>query len=259
MNTSSSTPPSRILTWEASLNTRELGGYPLQSGGRTRWGALVRSETLALLTPAGQQALLDYGIRTIIDLRFPAELETAPNPFDRPKDGRVDAPDFTNIPLDHDENIVWHATMEPAELMADMYCRLLETNHQHAAAALSAIARARPGGVLFHCHAGKDRTGLIAALVLGAVGADAETIVADYAFSSPPFVERRLRWLSDPDMTPENRAYLGLLSSAMPETMRLTLNYLDSRYGGVEGYLRTTPLPPEDLKRLRERLVEPLL
>ena len=139
--------------------------------------------------------------------------------------------------------------------MCDLNCRLLETNRRHVAAVLTAVARARPGGVLFHCHAGKDRTGLISAVVLALVGVPDEYIVEEYAVSHPRLEQRRLDLLDQLDLTSERRIYLDVLTRSMPETMRLTLACLNRRYGGVEGYLRTTPLTLEDQARLCARLL----
>ncbi len=93
----------RLLLWESCINTRELGGYPVAGGGQTHWKSLIRSDNLALLTPKGQQALLDYGIRTIIDLRFDWELKDTPNPFAAYADHQVT---LLHLPLDEDANLV---------------------------------------------------------------------------------------------------------------------------------------------------------
>jgi len=122
------------------------------------------------------------------------------------------------------------------------------------AAVLTTIARARPGGVLFYCHVGKDRTGLIAALVLAAVDAPAEVIAEDYALSYPRLQSMRERGLSDPALTPEQHAYFSMLSTALPQTMLLTLDYLEQRYGGAAGYLHTTPLLANDQRQLQDRI-----
>jgi protein-tyrosine phosphatase len=250
-------PPSRYLDFPATLNSRDLGGYPLAGGGQTRWGALVRSENPALLTFEGQQALIDYGIRTIIDLRFPEELSRDPSPFFQPSlFWNGESPEYHNIPLDHDEDLVWPNPASPAEIMADMYIHLLETNRRHAASVLATIANARPVGVLFHCHAGKDRTGLIAALALSAAGATREVVVADYALTRPELKARAEYWFTTTDLDPDRRKYLRILFTNLPETMALTLEYLDKTYGSVRGYLLTTPLGQDNLEKLKDRLVQ---
>src|SRR5574337_1454117 len=71
----------RQLNWEACCNVRDVGGYPIGGISCTRWGALVRADTLTRLTPAGCQTLVDYGVRTIIDMRSTLEVDNAPNPF----------------------------------------------------------------------------------------------------------------------------------------------------------------------------------
>jgi protein tyrosine/serine phosphatase len=250
--------PERHLAWQDCLNARDLGGYPAQDGSHTRWRALVRSDTTSFLTPVGQQAVLAYGIQTVIDLRFPAELEMDPSPFDGIA-ARSDAshPDYLNLPLDVDHDLVWKDKTSPVELMSDMYRRLLESNRGHVAASLGAIARARPGGVLIHCHAGKDRTGLITAMVLSAIGVTREAIAVDYALSGPYLDPRRQRDLLDPALSPVGYSYRSVLYSALPETILLTLDYLDRQYGSVTGYLETTQLRPGDIPLLRQRLLEP--
>jgi protein-tyrosine phosphatase len=246
----------RILSWPAALNSREMGGYPLRDGRYLRWKALVRSEHLGLLTPAGQQALVDYGIRTVIDLRFQSELEKNPNPFSNPAFSSNETPLFLHIPLDQDQDLYWHKGDDPSEAMSDLYCRLLETNRGHVARVLAAAAYARPGGVLFHCHAGKDRTGLIAAMILGILGAPEPVIVADYAFTTPPREERTRQTLADSAIPKSKLDFFRTQSSSYPETMQRTLAYLERRYGGIAGYVQTTGLKPDDLAALRERFID---
>jgi protein-tyrosine phosphatase len=248
---------SRLLKWENCLNTRELGGYPLLDGGQTRWGALVRSDNVAQLTLSGQRALIDYGIRTVIDLRFPVELERQPNPFSR-RSARNAAswPKVVNLSLENDQDLDPHRLSDPVDAMRDLYIRLLETNRNHVATVLTAIARAPKGGVLFHCHAGKDRTGLIAAMVLAAVGVPEKVIIEDYALTQSLLESVHATSLENVIPDPDEHLYLSVLWSALPETMRQTLNYLGENYGSPAGYLATTPLFPSDLLRLQARLVE---
>jgi protein tyrosine/serine phosphatase len=87
----------RRLAWDGCLNARDLGGYPTGDGGRTRWGAVVRSDSVAALTEAGRQALLDYGVRSMVDLRLPQEVAAHPNPFAEPGDHGVA---YTNAQAD---------------------------------------------------------------------------------------------------------------------------------------------------------------
>ena len=92
--------PTRILSWEACHNARDIGGYQTHSGRQTRWQTLVRADNLHNLTLAGQTALRDYGVRTVIDLRLAHEVEKTPNPF-AAQQNLPDAPVYLNLPL-HD-------------------------------------------------------------------------------------------------------------------------------------------------------------
>ena len=144
---------------------------------------------------------------------------------------------------------------DPAVAMSEWYCRLLETNRLHVARVLTAIGRARPGGVLFHCQAGKDRTGLISATLLGAAGVSPVDIAEDYAFTNPLLEQRRQSELNNPSWNAEEQRYHQVLATALPETMLGVLKYLEKSYDGVQGYLETTTLQTTDLRLLLERFV----
>ena len=92
----SAAAPVRRLTWEGCLNARDLGGYPTSDGRETRWRAIVRSDDPSPLTEAGRTDLLEYGVRSIVDLRMPEEVSAYPNPFAQPGDHGVA---YTNLSL----------------------------------------------------------------------------------------------------------------------------------------------------------------
>ena len=151
-----SMPPSRRLDWDALLNARDLGGLPTADGRETRHGALVRSDSLASLTPAGRDAVLAYGVRTVVDLRLPFELKAEPNPFaGRGRHGVAY----------HNVSFIDPASPPPgiATTLAEDYSSMLDRFGRRVAAVVTTIADAADGGVLIHCAAGKDRTGLIVA------------------------------------------------------------------------------------------------
>ena len=152
----------RRLDWATLVNARDLGGYPTTDGGAIRWGALVRSDSLSSLTPSGQDALVAYGIRTVIDLRMPDETASSPNPFAVAGDHGV---------AYHNRSFIDPAA-EPATFaatLAEDYQSMLARFGPQIAAVVTTVAGAGEGGVLVHCAAGKDRTGLIVALLLGAL------------------------------------------------------------------------------------------
>jgi protein-tyrosine phosphatase len=242
----------RLLEWEGCLNARDLGGYATEEGRETRWGTVVRSDCPAALTEAGRAALAGYGVRAIVDLRLPAELADDPNPFAEPGDHGVA---YTNV------SFIDPAAAPPdaVSTLAEDYLQMLDRYRQGVAEALAAIARAPDdGAVLVHCAAGKDRTGLISALLLGLVDVPAETIAADYAMTAELLRPRERQWLEGLD--PEERAQReAMLARYAPtaEVMLAVLEGLGERHGGVEPYLRSTGLGQDDLDRLRERLVGP--
>jgi protein-tyrosine phosphatase len=248
----------RHLSWDACYNMRDLGGYATADGSRTRWGTFVRADNLCRLISSGRAALLDYGVRTIIDLRRAAELEIDPSPFASPLQG-AKGPAYLNLPLGLGADSAGVAavsaagTGEDASMLA-LFREVLDHYWRGIAGVMTAIATSPDGAVLFHCHAGKDRTGLIAALLLALAGVPAQTIAEDYALSQvclQPIFDERLS--QEPD--PAKRERMARMISAAPETMLGILAHLDARHGGAERYLLAAGTAAADVKRLRKRLV----
>ena len=166
----------RTLHAEGLFNGRDLGGLPLRHGGTTPSGRLFRSEGVDRLTAAGWQALFDAGIRTIVDLRAPSE--TA-------KDTGVRPDWLTTVVVDHDgldaAPSFWSAYWETGLVGTPLYYGPhLDELPERTGEALRAIARAEPGGVLFHCAGGRDRTGIVALALLTIAGVEPEAVVADH-------------------------------------------------------------------------------
>lgn len=165
----------RVLRWEGCLNVRDLGGLPTLDGRATRFHGVVRSASPAGLTPSGEAALYDYGIRTVIDLRCNGEGE-------RPKLCRDI--EVIQLPvLDFSEEKFW-APIQRAHPV-EMYRAVLVHWAPRFCGVVAAVAEAKDGGVLLHCEAGRDRTGLVCALVLQLAGVTDESIAQDYAMSAP--------------------------------------------------------------------------
>jgi protein-tyrosine phosphatase len=168
----------RSLNWPACVNARDLGGLPLTAGGTIRPGALIRSDTPDRLDAEGWAALRDHGVRTVVDLR---------NDDERlPIDGRP--PEVETVVLAHDgleeDPAFWAQMWEDPRFGSPLYfAPHLERFPHRSARVLTAIARARPGGVLVHCQGGRDRTGVICALALTIAGVEPEAIAEDYARS----------------------------------------------------------------------------
>jgi protein-tyrosine phosphatase len=241
--------PCRHLAWERCYNTRDLGGLPTVDGRETRWRAVIRSDYLNRLTETGQQALLDYGVKTVIDLRAPQEV--AREPAITILDGEQPI-DYYNLPL---EKYYPHvgALIQQAKSRAEVYCIILDHYPDAVGEIMRAIAKARPGGIVIHCHAGKDRTGIVVALLLRLIGVPAEIIATDYAES-----QVRL-WTIDEKTYAEMRAKGDMSFWGQPtvtgEMMYMMLEHIDAQYSGIEKYLHATGLSPEELDQLKSRLL----
>jgi protein-tyrosine phosphatase len=241
-------PGIRQLEWEGCLNVRDLGGYPAANGRETRWGAVVRSDNLSPLTDAGREALRDHGIRSIIDLRMPEEAEQLPNPFAGPGDHGVA---YTNVSFINPD------VPPPEEFttLANDYAGMLDRFQPEVSEIMRTIAKAPEGGVLVHCHAGKDRTGLVCALLLELAGVDRETTCADYALSEECLRPQREESLPDePGERAEREQELSKYSPRA-EVMMEVLERLDQDYGGAGPYLLRAGVAPQDIARVRERLL----
>ena len=240
-------PRTRRLPWEGCLNVRDLGGYLTADGHETAWGAIVRADNLASLTPAGCAALVAYGVRSILDLRRPHEVARSPNPFARGAPHGIAS-----------ANVSFGDPLVPPPTggsLADRYQRALVLFPHRITAILRAIACAPDGGVVLHCNGGKDRTGLIAALLLDLVGVDRATIAADYALSTDCLRPRDLAWLEHGPGERAARERQLREDSPRVEVMREVLGNLDAHYGGTAGYLRAAGMTPADLQGVRARLL----
>jgi protein tyrosine/serine phosphatase len=242
----------RDLLWDGCLNVRDLGGLPTEDGGSTRVGSVIRADSVGLLTPSGWRALLETGVTRIVDLRSQVEMDE-----DLPRDGDVDV---VHVPvLDHFDEQGWEEIRSLSEAAPShaaatelVYLRFLEHCRPSFVAAVEAIVTA-PGPAVFHCHGGKDRTGLVAAILLRLAGASVEVIAVDYGLSAARLEPRHTRWLADAEDDAE-RARIERISATPEEAMRAVLDAVDREYGGVERYLLDGGLSPEALDAARTRL-----
>lgn len=240
----------RHLAWDACYNARDLGGLPTVDGSETQWRVVIRSDLLSRLTEQGQQAMLDYGVRTIIDLRASHEAQAEPSAFTTATTD-LRAPTYLNLPI---EKYYPHvsALISKAETRAEVYCITLDHYPDAVVAIMQAIANAQPGGVVIHCHAGKDRTGIVAALLLSLAGVRADAIAEDYAES-----QRRLWPLYEQQVAEAGgEAAIGfwLKPTATLDMMHTMLSHLEARYGGVREYLMAAGMADAEIDCLVRRL-----
>ena len=251
---SQSPQPTRFLAWEACHNARDTGGYPTHSGRQTRWQTLVRADNLHNLTLAGQAALRDYGVRTVIDLRLAHEVEKTPNPFAN-QHTLPEVPVYLNLPL-HDPAA--NAAMDLAPSMMGEYIVILEQSKPHISGVIQAAATGMAeGAVIVHCHGGKDRTGIVVALLLSIAGVPRETIIEDYALSEVQLEPLHAAWLEEQRIAQGHPIARPRWMQSRPETMSGVLDFLDRNYGGPEGYLRAAGVPQSCIIQIRDHLIAP--
>lgn len=235
----------RDLRWEGCFNVRDLGGLATRHGGKTRRGSIVRADDLARLTDNGWAALVEHGIRTVIDLRN--DDEVGADAAARPENV-----DTVRIALDDVEDRRFWEYVRTNDLDGSplYFPPFLERKSHRCVAAVKAIAHARPGGVVFHCGRGRDRTGLIAVLVLDLAGVFPHDIVADYELST-----ERVRLLDAAlGESDQGREIAEILGRKKTSAEAQILDLLAS--GEIAEQLRAGGLGPEDVEALSARFVQ---
>jgi protein-tyrosine phosphatase len=232
-------PDARLIALEGSRNFRDLGGYTAAGGRRVRHGQLFRSGTLAYLTPAGQRSLAELGVRTICDLRTTQERLSEPSAA-LPWSVRTLAWDY-----EMDRGAVMGAVLQADPNPAGVRAAIMEfyrTAPEDFAGRFAEIFRALLGGgapLALHCTAGKDRTGVAAALILTALGVPRPQIMEDYTFSSrvtdfARIVGEGASWRFLQQLPEEVRAPLY---AAEPAYLEATFAAIEHRHGTTERYL----------------------
>jgi protein-tyrosine phosphatase len=238
----------RHLPILGTRNLRDVGGYTARDGRRTRWGTLFRSDhPEEALPPASQRALIDLGIRTVIDVRSTEERDRYPNVF-QVSDGVT----YRHLPM-REEDLA-----AGAETLAEIYSILIDQRQEQIVGAVRALTQPGALPALLHCAAGRDRTGIIVALALSAMGVDKATTVEDYGLSDHCY---RTRW-AEPEEAGAQPVAVEVDDPAWrldcpPEAMAETLEHVDRTYGGARAYLLGAGLGREELDRLEELLTEP--
>ena len=227
----------RRLLWDACYNIRDLGGYSTKHKKQTRWRAFVRADNLARLSPDGKKALIAYGVKTIIDLRSEYELDMDPPAF-ASFHGQNGFPQSMNLPILDENDKVGIEAINQTPSLTEMYSIIIDRYQENIAQIMRTFAKATNGTILFHCHSGRDRTGIIAAMLLSLVGVDYSTIAKDYTISNvyiqPTFESSLIE---------------------QPEIMLHFLAYLDTQYGGTRPYLLKSGVSETDLTSIYHHLL----
>lgn len=228
------------LPLHGARSVRDLGGYAFSSDcgsqGFTATGVFLRSGSLFFLTGADVQALRAYGLARIIDLRSPFELRLFPDAFCRGKYADID---YVSVPM-MDRIQARGIRAQIPNRMSDVYCNLLDNDAQSIRTVFEALDC--DGCVLFHCRAGKDRTGVIAMLLLKLLGVSDEAVVADYAITDR--YSGRTMGLQHVGLTILARRSTRCVFRSDPEEMERTLAHLRERYGSARAYLEEVAQVP---------------
>lgn len=233
------------------MNFRDLGGYPTEDGRSLRWRTLFRSDALHALSNSDVRHVRDeLAMSDIVDLRSTFELTS---------EGRGplgDEPiEFHHTPLFDGDPSASDRGMAAQMPLGDRYIGMMEMAHSKIANVVRILAHAQ-GGAVYHCAAGKDRTGVISAVLMGVLGVSDDLIVADYALSGERIDEIIARVMS-------MKGYQDTLNDmpedtlhAHPESMETVVAGVAEKWGSMAGYLREGGLADEDVERLRAKCLE---
>jgi protein-tyrosine phosphatase len=246
--------PARLVALEAVHNFRDLGGYSTAAGRRTLWRTLFRADGLYRLTPADVVALEPLGLRTVIDLRSAPELNER---------GRfpVDAHPvvFHHLPI---IDATWATADRPdydrdEDFLIWAYNEMLTIGAPRFAAAFEVLAQPGALPAVFHCAAGKDRTGLLAALLLGSLGVSHDDIVIDYTLTVEGMTRFRA-WAARewPEWFERMAAMPPAFTAALPEAMRHILEELCAQHGTIRNYVRSIGVSEATLATLESVLLD---
>jgi protein-tyrosine phosphatase len=240
----------RLIALEGAVNFRDLGGYITTDGRRTRWRQLFRADGLGELSEADLEVMRQLGIRTVIDLRSGYEMEQSRFNVD------AHPVDFHHFPFIDQLPDVEAWDRKPG-LLGAQYKEMLDDATAQIIGALEVLAAAEARPAVFHCTAGKDRTGLLSAIVLSLLGVPEDTVVADYALSGEAMERLRAKLILKYPDGKDVIADIDEVFSADPSNMVNLFAHLRDRYGSISGYLSTIGASDALVDRLREALLEP--
>lgn len=251
----------RVLALEGATNFRDLGGYRTAGGGQTRWGLVFRSDAPHRLTTADLATVERLGLRRVYDLRTDEEREHSPS--------------VLPVALPHDTLPIGGGAKETSELgilfvegrfaeipqdfLLRAYRAMIDHDGPTFGRLLAGLAAPDRLPALIHCTAGKDRTGLGAALLLSVLGVDEETVLDDYELSAVHYTDSRIERMRHrlADKGIEEQHYFKVFGTQR-HAMSAALTELNARYGSVERYLiDRADLSPATLDALRHNLIEP--
>jgi protein-tyrosine phosphatase len=246
--------PVRHINFENCFNFRDLGGYEALDGRRVRRRTVYRSDSLHRMTQNDLDVVLRLGLRTVIDFRSTAELSREAPP--RFGDDVI----VRHLPIFEEDALPFKSVEigDPEPPPGESYLAMATAGADAIAAALNCIAtEGHP--VVFHCAAGKDRTGVVAGILLMSLGVPERTVIEDYELSNLS-IERVRNWAhaNDPGWATEMAAMPPWLLRSSGRVMATFLEMLRTRHGSIEGYLDTIGVKTPTVDTLRRRLLDPV-
>ncbi len=238
--------PTIRLPLRQTYNTRDLGGYASSTGSVTRWQVFLRSDEPAFCEQDDIDYLINYGLQTVIDLRSAVECRQAPNPF-----ATLDQVHYRNIPLGFDD-IADDVSLEDLNNavpgLANFYLYILQKKHYQVREIIELMIDRLPHATLFHCVVGKDRTGVIAMLLLSLAEVSQGDIITNYevTFSHIRQNPRMKQVLSE--------APIEIMQSK-PEFILPAYDLIHQEYGGAAQYLESIGISPERVAKLKSHLL----
>ena len=241
----------RVVPFEGVHNFRDLGGYETDDGRHTRWGRIYRSDAMHDLTSEDLEVFRALGIAAIVDLRSPAEIERTGRGLIEGEPHRfVSAPVLSNYATNESRGVI------DESYLTRRYLQYLDVGAPAFVSVFEEMAKEENYPLVFNCFLGKDRTGVVAALVLSCLGVQRTRVIEDYAVSDDRMVHIVAKLRSDPKERREIEGDDPILLSARADTMANFLSAMDERYGGAVSWAESAGVAPESIARLRDLLLD---
>jgi protein-tyrosine phosphatase len=241
----------RRREYDGAFNLRDLGGYATGDGRSVRWRVLYRADGLHRSPLMGGRAAADLGWRTVVDLRTKREHDAARC--------RIDGVDVVHAPLIPE---IWdEATLaqgrDPIDFLVGRYLEMLELGGATVATAIAIFSNPERLPAVFHCSAGKDRTGVVAAIVLSLLGVPDDVIAADYHLSATA-MEPLVAWIvaERPEVAEHMARQPPSYLACPPDAMLTFLEHVRTKHGSIAGYVSEQGVSDETVARLRSALLE---
>jgi protein-tyrosine phosphatase len=241
--------PTRLIALERAFNFRDLGGYQSSQGGQVRWRRIFRADSLSTLTDGDHRVLADLSIATVIDLRTHKEAER----FGKIRPSEAYA--YHHLPMADVLPDTTDTRWSSPEFVAARYRDILADADACVQSTLSIAADPGSYPLVFHCAAGKDRTGIVAVIILALLGVGREDIIADYMLTRSA-MERMVAYLTagSPERALQIEPHLPAITATRPGNVSGLIQMIDDQYGSVEGYIRHIGAG-DSASRLRDNLL----